>query len=578
VKKSKIALKPYLEMITEYCRTLSKEELTDIVISFAKDTPTSSRVGFLEKFESYLPGRRRPVLSEKDPVEEILSDIEALRESIEERISSIEDGSYWDDPDAWEDDGYYDDEMPDYISEGQNKELRSFFCDAESLFLDDRLDDARRVYESLFKLMADMGEEAYYSPEEELDIREARARYCRCVYETSDTGKRLKEFIKAMDVEAASPYDETLYDEHYPLMQDVIDSKPDDMEGLESFLPAWKKALTERGIKGRPAGLLLEAINRLEGISGVSRLAKKWKNSQPRGYLFWLNILKQENDQKGIISVSEEGLKALREGRAREQVAEFMIDAAKELNDPDHILLGKRERFFSKVNDQNLLELVEESTKQDLREEELTEVIRFFRTRKSVNEQKELYAKALLMSGKVNDTIATAKNERGVGWSYGSSAGLAFGSVLSVLAGHSERAGTIKSLLKGYANKITEFSEDFSTNDGPDTSFYDEIIKGLKQENDATSLPFEAFSWAEKIGRKRIEHIVSNKHRRAYERAAQVLASLAEAYLAMGRERKAEKVLREYYSEKYNRFSAFRKEVKKVVTNSDLLKNSDFLD
>jgi hypothetical protein len=132
VKKSKIALKPYLEMITEYCRTLSKEELTDIVISFAKDTPTSSRVGFLEKFESYLPGRRRPVLSEKDPVEEILSDIEALRESIEERISSIEDGSYWDDPDAWEDDGYYDDEMPDYISEGQNKELRSFFCDAVS--------------------------------------------------------------------------------------------------------------------------------------------------------------------------------------------------------------------------------------------------------------------------------------------------------------------------------------------------------------------------------------------------------------------------------------------------------------
>ncbi len=58
--------------------------------------------------------------------------------------------------------------------------------------------------------------------------------------------------------------------------------------------------------------MLLEAVNRLEGISGVSRLARRWENTQPQGYLFWLNILKKENDQKGIIRVSTEGLKALK--------------------------------------------------------------------------------------------------------------------------------------------------------------------------------------------------------------------------------------------------------------------------
>ena len=42
-----------------------------------------------------------------------------------------------------------------------------------------------------------------------------------------------------------------------------------------------------------------------------SRLAKKGGNSQPQGYLFWLNILKKENDQKSIIRVGTEGLKAL---------------------------------------------------------------------------------------------------------------------------------------------------------------------------------------------------------------------------------------------------------------------------
>ncbi len=148
VKKSKIALKPYLDTIAGYCSTLANKELTDILICLAKDIPTSGRVNFLGKIESYLPGRRSTVMPDIDPVEQILEDIEALKESIEERIRSIEDGSYWDDPDVWADDGYYE-EKPDYISEDQNEELGSFFDDAESLFLDDRLEDARKVYGAL---------------------------------------------------------------------------------------------------------------------------------------------------------------------------------------------------------------------------------------------------------------------------------------------------------------------------------------------------------------------------------------------------------------------------------------------
>ena len=576
MKKSKIALKPYLHTIAGYCSTLSNEELTDILICLARDAPTSGRVNFLEKIESYLPGRRSGTMPDTDPVEQILDDIEALKESIEERTGSIEDGSYWDDPDVWGDDGYYEEE-PDYISEDQGEELESFFDDVERLFLDDRLEDARKVYGALFNLIHDIKEEAYFSPPDEIDIREARARYCRCVYETANTDKRLDEFIEAMAVDVSDPYNENGYDEDYPLMQDVIDAKPGEMADLESFLPAWEKALIKRGTKGRPAGLLLETVNRLEGINGVSRLAKKWKNSQPQGYLFWLNILKRENDQKGIIRVSTEGLKALKEGKPRERVAEFMIDAAKELHDAHHILLGKRERFFSYMSDQNLLDLVDEATAQGKRDNELDTVIKFFEGGKAIDEGKDLYARALLMSGNLNSAFALAKNEKGVGWSSGNNAGVVFGAVLSVLADHSEKAGTIKTLLKDYANKRAIYSEMFSVNDGKGTFFYNEIIKGLKQKKEMKSQAAEYLSWAEKIGKRRIEHIVSNKHRRAYERAAQVLGSLAEAYLAMGQKSKAAKILHSYYSEKYNRFSAFRKEVKAVVKDSDLLRNSGFL-
>jgi len=572
VKKSKIALKPYLDTIGGFCSKLSNEELTDILICLAKDVPTSGRVNFLEKIESYLPGRRSAIMSDSDPVEQILNDIEALRESIEKRIRSIEDGSYWDDPDFCGDDGYYEEE-PDYISEDQDEELGTFFHDAESLFLDDRLEDARKVYGALFNLINDIKEEAYFSPRDDIDIREERARYCRCVYETSNTDKRLDEFVGAMEVGVSKPYNENEYDEDYPLMQDVIDAKPGEMEDLESFLPAWKKALTRRGTKGRPAGLLLETLNRLEGINGVSSLAKKWKNSQPQGYLFWLNILQKENDQKGIIRV-----RALKEGKSREHVAEFMIDAAKELNDAGYILRGKRERFFSYMSDRNLLDLVAEATTQGKRDNELDTVITFFKARKAIDEEKELYARALLMSADLNSAFALAKNEKNVGWSYGNNAGVVFGAVLSVLADHSEKAGTIKTLLEDYANKRSIYSERFSTDDGKGTSFYDEIIKGLKQKKEAKSEAAEYLSWAEKIGKRRIEHIVSNKHRRAYERAAKVLGSLAEAYLATGKKTKAAKLFHTYYNEKYNRFSAFRREVKAVVMGSDILRNSGFLE
>jgi len=578
MKKTKIALKPYLETIAGYCSTLSNEELTDILICLAKDVPTSGRVSFLEKIESYLPDRRAAMMPEASPVEQILDDIEALKESIEERINSIEDGSYWDDPDVWEDDEYYDEE-PDYVSEDQVEELESFFADAENLFLDDRLEDARKVYGALFNLIDNIKEEAYFPPPFEVDIREARARYCRCVYETSDADNRLDEFVRAMKIDVSVRHNENEYDEDYPLMQDVIDARQGEMEGLEPFLPAWKRVLTERGIKGRIAGLLLETVNRLEGIDGVSRLAKKWKSSQPQGYLFWLDILKKENDQEGIIRVSTEGLKALEESKSRERVAEFMIHAAEELEDAEHILLGKRERFFSYMSDQNLLDFVDEAATQGKRDNELDTIISFFDARKIIEDSvKALYIRSLLMSGNLNRAFDLTKNEKSVGWSsYGNSTGVVFGAVLSVLAGHSEKAGTIKSLFKDYANERSVYSEEFSIDDDNGISFYEEIIKGLKQKNEVKSRATEYLPWAEKIGKKRIEHIVSSKHRRAYERAAKVLGSLAEVYLAMGQKSKALKILHTYYSEKYSRFSAFRREVKAVVMGSDILRNSGFL-
>jgi uncharacterized Zn finger protein len=78
--------------------------------------------------------------------------------------------------------------------------------------------------------------------------------------------------------------------------------------------------------------------------------------------------------------------------------------------------------------------------------------------------------------------------------------------------------------------------------------------------------------WAFLIGRDRVDGIVSNKHRSAYQRAAWVLGSLAEIHAARGETQNTRSLIEEYCKEKYNRHTAFRREVRQVISDSPLLR------
>lgn len=102
-------------------------------------------------------------------------------------------------------------------------------------------------------------------------------------------------------------------------------------------------------------------------------------------------------------------------------------------------------------------------------------------------------------------------------------------------------------------------------------SMEQEIVQGL-----VLAAPKEAdlaryYQWAQTIGEKRVNHIVSNKKRAVYDRAAQVLGALAEAVCVRSGRKEAQSLLLDYYQTRYHRYSAFRKEVKEVVSHSPLL-------
>ncbi len=140
-----------------------------------------------------------------------------------------------------------------------------------------------------------------------------------------------------------------------------------------------------------------------------------------------------------------------------------------------------------------------------------------------------------------------------------------------MVCGKSEQAAIINTLLKTYADRMSGYS--YYRDSDAQTTMYTEIIKGLGNCKISAADKKAFLDWARRIGCERIEHIVSNKHRKAYERAAQVLGALCEALILTGQESDAQGIVNDYYFDKYRRFPAFRKEVQAVFQTSDIVRS-----
>jgi uncharacterized protein (DUF1778 family) len=80
------------------------------------------------------------------------------------------------------------------------------------------------------------------------------------------------------------------------------------------------------------------------------------------------------------------------------------------------------------------------------------------------------------------------------------------------------------------------------------------------------------FTYLEKIVVARIDGIVSNKHRKAYNRAAEALGALMECFVLNGNQPQADNLLENHRNQKYRQYSAFRREVDAAIRSSLLLK------
>lgn len=445
----RMASRPYWHGLKQACEGMTREQLIGFILHLGGEITLEERAGFLYKLRSFAPlGPGTPPdhgpTTDGVAMEELLERLSSLKEVIEHRVASIEDGTYWDrnpyDPSQ--------DEDPDAVTPEEAEALTTILVETDDLFVQGRFAEAGRLYEPLFDLLDAHPTVGYSLPAG--DLNEVRARYCRALYESVDADRRLEALWEGLRVEAPErtyPFEAPC--ETRPLLKEVIASTTAPMSGLEALLPAWDKRLAELATH-RATLLRLEAAEMLEGTAGVARLAREWQSRQPYAYLQWIAILEREEDFPAMREACAEALAHLPHGRHREKAADLLATAGVRLGDPGTALLGKREAFLSVPDEDNLVGFLREVGDRPARCRELSDLLEALAARDDSRRiQGNLRIKMQLMIGRLLDALEEGRHVAPLGWS-GGQAGILFGAALTVLTHHADRAATIQGLLKDY--------------------------------------------------------------------------------------------------------------------------------
>jgi hypothetical protein len=537
-KNQGLALKPYLETIEKYCSQQTQPKLLEIILRIAQTIPQNERASFLQKITENEAEKVILVSYEGS----LIDDIQKLRKEVDERISAIENGTYCEEYEAWDEYDEYDE--IDYLSEEQKDDLEDLFQQTESLFLSNQLKAAKQAFDELFDFQLD-------DLDLNIDLREPRARYCRCIYEVVPSEERVEAVLNGIAPQESirfnhyQRFSQCLSESKSPFLQDIIDAYLGELADFEEFLPKWEKALA-RLDSDRAALLRLEAIEFMQGLEGIAKQARKWAQKQPLGYLFWIQKLVNQQSWEEVASVSQEALSVLPHGEYRADIADSLTLAAESSNNSQLLCEGKKQKFFSLPDDNSLMAWLSEAEVQEKKTGALKDALDFLSKKNPL--PKVLYAKTNLIAGKVDKAFELVKSdEKSYGWSSEHNpAGIVFASVLiTLLPQNQEPSQGIRNFLQDYVIGRSFYRLD-SEKTTSKISMTDQILQGIRHHKWSKSQQTSWLEWAKNNCKQRVEFIVGNKHREAYHRAAQVLCILGEYYILSGNETEGISLIKHY--------------------------------
>ncbi|MCI5164402.1 MAG: hypothetical protein D3917_20805 [Candidatus Electrothrix sp. AX5] len=321
-------------------------------------------------------------------------------------------------------------------------------------------------------------------------------------------------------------------EEWLPSLQDIYNARPGDISDWDDFLRDIQIAM-QRNTGNRAVLLCLEAVHWTDGLQGLAAAVREKKS--PLGYLYWLNQLEADALWEEAAQAALEALDNMPSDRLRATAAAALVRAGEQIEKKSLVLHGKQEQFFSEPTGQYLACWLEEAKKQEAKAEMLDKALAFLKNRlggsqKEMSWEKNrfflLKIKVLLLSGQLKNAYAEIDKEAVVGWSNTKqTTAVVYTCILLALVRCSTEARTIHGLSSSY---LALSGEDAIT---------EEILQHLAKLTPAAQE--EWFQFAERMTQARIDHIVSNKYRKAYGRAAEVLGGYMEALILNDRKDQA---------------------------------------
>ncbi len=566
------SLQAFLDAVEQRLAVYSAKELRAIVRVFAQGTPAASRQAFLDLLQS--AGATVAVAQTESITVALLADIANMADELD---TAIQSAAGWDDY-------HEEDSLGPYVVFVEP--LTDLFERTMLLFDTGNVSLARSAYSELFQLFGledEYGRGVRVDDLPDVDMRAARTRYLRAVYDTEPPAQRPAVFFQEMGaVQAwvAGPR---------PRLEDVMQIAAQPLPDHAQFFADWLAYL--RTQHGSDADAWLREVVRLgQGTAGLAALARAEGQQHPHAYVDWCAALVAEENMPAVLAAAHEALRALPEGLAlRAEVADYLCTAASHLQEIETLRIGRWEALRAAPTLVRLLdvwEIAPEGIARTARMHEAALHLQHARehpaiqaidpTAQAVHEgpmlpSKTLLAHAHLLAGNWDTAQQLAAREQVLGWSSGYNIqGLVVACCLVQLS------GVFPETLPHNLTQLWQLALQSSVGAEP---WYGVEVDAASllvrlQHVYTASLPMTPWTsphqpvmlltWCLDVAQQRIEAIVSNQHRGSYDKAALLLAACVEVGRLQGMAQEAEALCAEI-CQRFPRHRAFQTAVQMAL-------------
>jgi hypothetical protein len=573
-----LTVREFSERLESRLAEMSVQDLRAWIGDAANDVPPNKRLDFLK---SLLPPAESPSGGSKGAT--VLAEIAALRRKLDVAMRKEPE---------W---GHDTDEEPNSFAD-LLPELERLFGRARALFHKAAFEASADAYRALFELSAvnDSYGRTLGLPER-FDVAEERARFLRSIANSGGSG-RGRKLLAAWG--HLTGYEQVGLTDVFEIASAPIADVEPLLEELIAFL--------EKQGDDACDSWLWQATRIRFGADGLRQLARQSNGRRPHAWVDWVAVIAETSSASRTVEAADEALSNMPPRLSlRARAAELAFQAAVKLNEPERAVAARWDGFFAARSTRSLLNLwdaaglarsvwMARAAAESLRrvpearrardigpfrnplahsEEwpfEADDGVRVFGQSQAVfywEAGRKLTSLAYLLAGDWGNAWNRAKAEKVLGWSSSeSSQALVVPAFFARLAGAPERPlpwavdQLWKAALSGVDDSPYELDHDPLESDGKLTA---NVGRALYESMGTWTLDSATAAAVVGVAVQRVDAIVEQKHRGAYERAACLTLAAAEVIDRRG-EREESQWLLHSVIDRHRRKHAFTREIKKA--------------